>query len=238
MGGRSPLRERALQEGDTPSLPDPGVLGGAGFTLTAVFFCRGQQHPLLTRADLGKCWPRMPLGSGPGWEADNTSSVAGEMCDTHGASATATHHLRQSPACGRHRPCHPAAEDAGSTCRLLGTKGHRRDLLPSLAALTQGSWRGSAPTAATPPPWEGPPRPPCLQKMTKGDLLCKATPKPSPWESRPMVPLTRGKKIALGSNSEPRVLDQYDSFKAAAWTSSNTFGFVHVYLIKNTLMPS
>lgn len=59
-----------------------------------------------------------------------------------------------------------------------------------------------------------------------------------------MVPLTRRKKkkikkkIALDSNSEPRALDWCDSFKAAARTSRNTFGFVHIYLIKNILKPS
>lgn len=114
-GGQSPLRARALQEGDTPSLMDPGVSGGTDFTLRANFFCGGQQHPLLTRAELGKRRWRMPLGSGPGQDADNTFSVARETHDTQGASAMATQHLRQSPACRRHRPCHPAAWDAGNT---------------------------------------------------------------------------------------------------------------------------
>ena len=169
-----------------PSLPDPGILGGAEFAQTATFFCGGQQHPLPAGADLGQCWRRMPLGSRP------------EMLTTifprRGTPREPP--LWPSNSSGRAQPVGGIA-GAIQLRKMPGARGvcwGRGDAPPVPAAvlsvLAPGGWRDSAPTAATPPPAEGPPTSP----LPAEDLLCTATPKPSPWESKLTVPLTRREK--------------------------------------------
>lgn len=222
-GGPVPAARAGAAGGQCTLPARPRRFRGRRFHPNSRFLLQRSAASSAPESRSGRRWRRMPLGSGHGGDADSSSSVAGEMHDTHGASTTATHRLRRSPACGRHRPCHPAADDAGARAAGWGEGD-----APGPAAVL----------GATPPSWEQPPPPLCSQGTTKGDLLCKATPKASPWESRLTLLLTPRKKVALDSNSEPRVLDRYDDFKAAAWTSGNTFGFVHIYVIKNTLKPS